>query len=552
MDGGIGEARRQAFAIGAQLLRGGEVAVERGGVEAHEPDEDVVRVALSRLFENAAALSFVALGPDIVAVERRKHRVERIELERLRLLGIAGGDPARGDQELSVAEEQQGIVGIDRERFFDQRLAFAPAAEELAFERSQHGVGLAHAGIDAERALRSLARILDKTGAVCAGKAQDFEFGGRERGPGAGKIRRFAHDAFKRGGGGLDADDGAGAHQLARFEIGVRKGRRQLRRACPARFPQRDGKRLRHFGGNFLLQLECVFERPVVALAPKHDAGFCFSQMRGNANAILGAPHRAIEHVRGVQRFRSLGFVAAAEGEARGRAQHFDAGKARDGVENFFREPVGERARGAFARGRIERQHGDDGLCRRRPRRARIKSKHTHRLAHFRKPDAPTSSKARSKLRGHALAHDLRSNQPARCCFGLQACGDVDAVAQEIAVLRRRHFAQMYAEPHRRFSRAFAKLDRRHQRCAGAGELQHDAVARGVENAPAVACAGRTRTLAQLGHMGDRLARIALGKRRIAGNVSRDDRGEPACRGGFRHGQRVAQVVLCAHAEGDG
>ena len=105
------------------------------------------------------------------------------------------------------------------------------------------------------------------------------------------------------------------------------------------------------------------------------------------------------------------------------------------------------------------------------------------------------------------VAHDLRNEDAAGRGLGLQARGDVDAVAEQIAVLGVRHFAQVHAEAERRFALALAERDGGGQRIGGAGEFEHHAVAGGVEDAPAVLGARlRPRALAQARDVGDSAA----------------------------------------------
>ncbi len=111
-------------------------------------------------------------------MEGGEQRIERIDFKGARLLGIAVRDATDRDQELAVPEEEKRIAWFDMQRLFDQRFALSPAAEILAFKGGEHGIGLSHAGIAAERAFGGFASVFDKACAIGAGQAQDFELYG--------------------------------------------------------------------------------------------------------------------------------------------------------------------------------------------------------------------------------------------------------------------------------------------------------------------------------------------------------------------------------------
>ena len=129
-------------------------------------------------------------------------------------------------------------------------------------------------------------------------------------------------------------------------------------------------------------------------------------------------------------------------------------------------------------------------------------------------------------LRADRGAQFLRDEGAARRCKRDQARRDIDAVTQEIAVFGDRNVAEVPADADLRlaFRALVQELEDRGDRFACGGELHHDAVARGVEDAPAVPHGNRAEALAQGKHLAGRNGRIALSPRRIAGDIDADDR----------------------------
>jgi len=177
------------------------------------------------------------------------------------------------------------------------------------------------------------------------------------------------------------------------------------------------------------LQREGVGQVAVVAVRPNHDAGVGVGQVRGDAHLVFVATDGAVEDVGGAERLGRAWFVAAAEGEARSRADHLESGHPRHRVEDLLRDAIGQRARGAVAPGAVEGQHREDGRDRRACGGAGVQREHAQRLAHLSELDLAARRKARRQFRRYAVTHYAGDDHAARRRFGLQARGDVDPVS---------------------------------------------------------------------------------------------------------------------------
>ncbi len=106
---------------------------------------------------------------------------------------------------------------------------------------------------------------------------------------------------------------------------------------------------------------------------------------------------------------------------------------------------------------------------------------------------------------------------------GLDARGDIDSVPEEVAVLGDPHLAEVRPDPDRRRGGRGQFLGRL-QGAGDGGELQHEAVAGGVEQPPIETLAQRIDLAAEGGDLGGGGVLVGLGAGRIARHVDRDDR----------------------------
>ena len=68
---------------------------------------------------------------------------------------------------------------------------------------------------------------------------------------------------------------------------------------------------------------------------------------------------RAVEQIGTAERSAARGLVGATKLEARGAADHADAGDAREAVDDLFADAIGEELQVGVVRQVVERQHGD-------------------------------------------------------------------------------------------------------------------------------------------------------------------------------------------------
>ncbi len=136
-------------------------------------------------------------------------------------------------------------------------------------------------------------------------------------------------------------------------------------RVAAARAHSRQPRRERGDDGGRerILHREHVGAGALEGVAPEQLAIARAGQLRGEANAIAGAPHSAFDNGTHAQRLAHLGREdrLALEGETRGAAGQAQAGELREGVRQFVGETVAEVLIVRVAAGIDEGQHGERG-----------------------------------------------------------------------------------------------------------------------------------------------------------------------------------------------
>jgi hypothetical protein len=120
-----------------------------------------------------------------------------------------------------------------------------------------------------------------------------------------------------------------------------------------------------------------------------------------------------------------------------------------------------------------------------------------------------------------------RNQYAARGRHGLETSGDIDPVSKKVPGGRHPHFAQMDPGPDGRLGlrrQGFSRLNR----AADLTELQHEAIASGIEDAASM-CAGNVcDQRANGGHIGHGAHCVGISASREAGHVDGHDRRQPA------------------------
>ena len=251
--------------------------------------------------------------------------------------------------------------------------------------------------------------------------------------------------------------------------------------------------------GDLVLDLEDVFQVPVVALGPDMTAGAGIDELGGDPDALPGAAHGALDDVVGAEFRRQLADVgrAALVGKGGVARDHVEPAVLGERGDDVLGQPVGEIRLLRIAGHVLEGQHGDAGLG-----RAVLDLRGDGPL----RGPAPDADRARDVLQlllAGILQHQIerarqvilhRARQADAAGLGdlLQPGGDVDPVAEQVVAVAG-HVAEVDAdaEPHLLAAGQVAVsvgevlLDRHSttRRLDRAGELGDDAVAGAAEDA---------------------------------------------------------------------
>ena len=381
-------------------------------------------------------------------------------------------------------------------------------------------------GVELQRALCGGERCIVFRSAdhVAIARQQERPHAG-ERSPSLREFRRERYAAFEQDCGLILFYIAEHQPDLAGAQIKLMRRRiYKLRGAIGV--GQRPPQRARDFSGDLVLKCERVGACAFVSLAPKRHAGRGVDQLRINAERAARATHRTVQQMRGAQRLRSGGFAVATKLKRGRAADDLDLGMLEQCRDDFIRDAVGEEFHLLFVAVIVERQHGeyrlgftlarlfiDDGV--------NFEREHVERLIHFIELDRARGVQTLLQLATHSAPHIRRHHHRTGQRHLLQACGDIDAMAEQIARWRRQHIAHVHTNTDASAFKAVPEFVNRTQRTGGATEFEHEAVAGGVENAPTVNECSAFQCAAQPRHDGHGLRLIDFAQRRIADEVDR-------------------------------
>jgi hypothetical protein len=314
---------------------------------------------------------------------------------------------------------------------------------------------------------------------------------------------------------------------------------------------QLDAQGQHDFTRDLVLDVEHVAHQPVIALGPDMVPGRGIDELRRDAEPVGAAANAAFEHVAHAKLARDLPHVDrfALVSEARIARDHQEAADFRERGDDVLGKPVGEMLLLGVGAHVLERQDRDRRLFGERglwllgrraiPRRRRHGVIDPDRPRHVLEALLALVGKCGGDLALYLAIGVLGKADAARRRDPFEPCGDVDAVAHEVAVALDHHVAEIDADAEfDAFLGLEARVARRHgaldldraaQRVDDAHELDERAVTGAFDDAAAMGRDdGIYELLPERAEPRQRAFLVDAGEPRESRHVRGKDRGQAA------------------------